>query len=85
MSSVNNNSRIFERELSPLFTNYRSSGHLIAFDFESQNKRNDFVQKAYANRLLVNPTNKKSVRLRPNMAITDNEMDALFDKIRKSI
>ena len=84
MTSVNNNSRIFKRELSPLFENYRSCGHLIAFDFESQSKRNDFVKKAYANRLLVNPTDKKSVRLRPNMAITNNEIDIFFDKISKS-
>ena len=85
MDSVNNNSRVFKRELSPLFINYRSSGHLIAFDFESHKKRNNFIQKAYTNRLLVNPTNKQSVRLRPNMAITSNEIDVLFDKIRKSM
>tara|TARA_B110000003_G_scaffold161238_1_gene161307 strand:+ start:16271 stop:17398 length:1128 start_codon:yes stop_codon:yes gene_type:complete len=85
MAAVKANSIIFEKELSPLFSNYRSSGHLIAFDFDNQGKRDDFVRKAYANNLLVNPTNDKSIRLRPNMAISDNEMDVFFDKVSKLI
>lgn len=85
MDAVKANSIIFKKELSPLFSNYRSSGHLIAFDFDNQGKRDAFVRKAYANNLLVNPTNDKSVRLRPNMAISDNEMDVFFDKVSKLI
>ena len=85
MDAVKANSIVFKKELSPLFSNYRSSGHLIAFDFDNQGKRDDFVRKAYANNLLVNPTNDKSIRLRPSMAISDNEMDVFFDKVSKLI
>lgn len=85
MDAVKANSIIFKEELSPLFSNYRSSGHLIAFDFDNQEKRDDFVRKAYANKLLVNPTNDKSIRLRPSMAISENEMDVFFNKVSKLI
>lgn len=85
MNAVKANSIIFRKELSSLFSNYRSSGHLIAFDFGDQRERDDFVRGAYANNLLVNPTNDKSVRLRPNMAISHSEMDAFFEKIAKAI
>jgi L-lysine 6-transaminase len=76
-----NNLRI---ELSQMFDNYRSEGHLIAFDFSSRKKRDDFVNKAYSNFLLVNPTSEKSVRLRPNLAFSDNELDELIVKINKA-
>ena len=51
MGAVEANSVIFEKELSPLFLNYRSSGHLIAFDFEDQKERDYFVSRAYENNL----------------------------------
>lgn len=54
--------------------NYRSSGLLIAFDFENIDQRNKFFSSAYNNKLLCNPTGKSSVRLRPNMAISDDEV-----------
>ena len=85
MDSVGSNSKVLEQELSSLFNNFRSSGHLIAFDFDSKEKRDAFVQSAYLNRLLVNPTNDKSIRIRPNMAITSNEIDLLVTKISKSV
>jgi len=64
--------------------NYRSAGHLIAFDFLSKEKRDNFVLKAYKNNLLVNPTEDKTVRLRPNLAFSLNEIDDLLSRIKKS-
>ena len=81
---VRENSEIIEKELSQLFLNYRSAGYLIAFDFISQDERDNFVSKAYENKLLVNPTAEKSVRLRPNLALSNNEIDDLLKRIKKS-
>jgi L-lysine 6-transaminase len=75
LENVRNKSNILNAELSALFNNYRSIGHLIAFDFKTKQKRDDFVKKAYLNSLLINPTNDKSVRIRPNLAFSDNELD----------
>jgi L-lysine 6-transaminase len=78
---VRENSEIIEKELSQLFLNYRSVGYLIAFDFFSQDERDSFVSNAYSNKLLVNPTAEKSIRIRPNLAFSDNELDELLNKI----
>jgi acetylornithine/succinyldiaminopimelate/putrescine aminotransferase len=67
-----------------MFDNYRSVGHLVAFDFSNKKKRDDFVNKSYSNFILVNPTGEKSVRLRPNLAFNKNELDELLDKIKKT-
>tara|TARA_B110000008_G_C16978790_1_gene567359 strand:- start:1624 stop:2757 length:1134 start_codon:yes stop_codon:yes gene_type:complete len=85
LENVKEKSKQLQTELSGLFENYRSIGHLIAFDFLDQNQRNSFVSKCYSNYLLVNPTSDKSVRIRPNLAFSDNEFDALIDKIKKSL
>ena len=65
--------------------NYRSEGHLIAFDFLSKEKRDGFVKRAYDNKLLVNPTSEKTVRLIPNLAISEEEIEDFLIKIKKSI
>ena len=83
LENVKNKSDIFMKELSGMFDNYRSAGHLIAFDFQNKAKRDAFVNRAYSNFLLVNPTSEKSVRLRPNLAFSDNDLDVLMDKISK--
>ena len=83
LQNVKKNSKVLASELSGLFENYRSAGYLIAFDFGSKNLRDNFVSNAYENHLLVNPTGEKSVRLRPNLAFTDNEIDDFLFKIRK--
>jgi len=55
-------------------------------NLSSDNATNDdFVNKAYSNFLLVNPTSERSVRLRPNLAFSDNELDELIVKVNKSI
>jgi acetylornithine/succinyldiaminopimelate/putrescine aminotransferase len=77
--NVRKKSEFLRAELSGLFENYRSIGHLIAFDFSSKQKRDKFVSDAYLNGLLINPTAESSVRLRPNLAFSDDELDKLLD------
>ena len=83
LENVNEKSDILRNELSSKFDNYRSTGHLIAFDFKNKAKRDDFVNQALSNLLLVNPTSEKSIRLRPNLAFSNNELDVLLEKINK--
>jgi L-lysine 6-transaminase len=84
LDNVKGKSLILKNELSKKFINYRSIGHLIAFDFDSKTERDVFVEKSYTNQLLVNPTGENSVRMRPNLALSNNELDQLLDKINKA-
>ncbi len=85
LERVRENSTLFSKELSDYVENYRSIGHLIAFDFKSKLLRDQFVKTAYDNQLLVNPTSDVSVRLRPNLAITDDEIDDFITKFKSII
>ena len=82
LDSVKRNSILFEKELSPLFLNYRSTGQLIAFDFSTEENRDSFVKKCYQQNILVNPTSSHSVRLRPNLAITEDELQDFLSRIK---
>ena len=85
LENIKKKSLIIRNELSGMFENYRSEGFLIAFDFNSSKERDDFVKNAYSNLLLVNPTNEKSIRMRPNLAISDDEISDLFFRLKKSL
>jgi L-lysine 6-transaminase len=84
LENVKKNSIIIRDELSNMFENYRSEGYLIAFDFKNSIERDNFVTNAYSNHLLVNPTNEKSIRMRPNLAFSDDEISDMFLRIKKS-
>jgi len=84
LENVIEKSEILRAELSSMFDNYRSVGHLVAFDFSNKKKRDDFVNISYSNFILINPTSDRSVRLRPNLAFNNNELDELLDKIKKT-
>jgi len=83
LDNVQDKSKILKYEFSESFKNYRSCGHLIAFDFASKNKRDSFVSHAYSNKLLLNPTGEKSIRMRPNLAFSLNELDRLVTTVHK--
>jgi len=83
LENVNEKSLILKNELSEMFDNYRSAGHLIALDFKDKHTRDKFVSNAYSNHLLVNPTGEKSIRIRPNLAFSDNNLDELLSIVNK--
>ena len=84
LERVKKNSIILHNELSEAYDNYRSVGHLIAFDCKNKNERDKLVEKAYSNRLLLNPTGEKSIRVRPNLAFSNNELDEFLVKLKSS-
>ena len=83
---VNINNKIFAKIIQEKVLNYRSIGHLIAFDFPSEKARNIFANKCYEEKLLVNKAGNKTIRLRPNLAISSNEINdfnQIFDAVIK--
>jgi len=51
---------------------------------ESKTIRDDFVDKLKNNGMICNPTGEKSVRLRPNLAVTDDDIEQCIHIIRRS-
>lgn len=61
--------------------NSRAKGVLMAFDLESSIKRDRFVELAAAEGLLCLPAGENTVRFRPSLAVTYEEMDEALDII----
>ena len=55
--------------------NVRSSGLIMAFDLSDMDKRDKLVRELYNNGLICNKTGKQSVRLRPNLAISYEDIE----------
>ena len=55
--------------------NIRNCGLLFAFDFKVQSQRDAFVKALINNKMLCNPTRDKTVRLRPNLCVSAEEVD----------
>jgi L-lysine 6-transaminase len=85
LDNVNKVSKLFKKELSQYFQNYRSAGNLIAFDLRNKEERDAFFQNSFSNKLLVNPTGDISIRMRPNLSISDDEVHDAINRIRDSI
>ncbi len=64
--------------------NFRAIGHLVAFDFQDTDTRNNFQRKCLESNFLCNKAGERSIRLRPNLAISENEMDH-FSQIFKKV
>lgn len=68
LENVQQNSLFLKNGLKHYFPSYRSIGHLIAFDFETQQLRDSFAEGCFKNKLLVNKASDKTIRVRPNLA-----------------
>ena len=64
--------------------NVRGLGLLVAFDLRSTNERDTFYKRLKEKGMLCNPTGEKSIRLRPNLAVTSEEIDAAIEIIKKT-
>jgi L-lysine 6-transaminase len=80
------NSEFIENELKHKsdILNYRSCGYLISFDFVSNQKRNEFVEKLKCNGVLCNPTRDRTVRFRPHLLASKKDFEKLVSEIQKS-
>lgn len=75
LENLNVKHDFYKNLLSSNVLNYRSTGLLIAFDFETKEKRDFFTKTCFENKLICNGTGEKAVRLRPNLAISQDEMN----------
>jgi L-lysine 6-transaminase len=73
----------FKNLLSDKVLNYRSSGLLIAFDFETKEKRDLFTKTCFERKLICNGTGERAVRIRPNLAINSDEMNLAAEILLK--
>jgi L-lysine 6-transaminase len=81
LDTVNKNSKIIKEALANKVLNYRSCGALIAFDFENKQLRDDFIKECFKNKLLINKSGERTVKLRPNLALNDDEIYNFLEKI----
>ena len=79
LDNVNSNSKILRKKLESKVLNYRSIGHLVAFDFKTSQQRDLFVKKCFTYNLLVNKGGINSIRLRPNLFLTKEEISTFID------
>jgi L-lysine 6-transaminase len=83
VDDANKKSLLFREMLSHKVLNYRSTGFLIAFDFETKEIRDRFTNLCFQNGLICNGTGEKAVRMRPNLAISQSEIDDASLKLDK--
>jgi len=55
---------------------------LIAFDFKTSQERDIFWLLAFKNNLLINKAGDLTIRIRPNLAISDKEKKDFIDTIK---
>ena len=84
LENVQKNSIYLKKKLEKKVLNYRTIGFLIAFDFITKLDRDNFVEKCFRNKLLVNKSGEKTIRLRPNLFLQKEEISIfleIFDSI----
>jgi L-lysine 6-transaminase len=59
--------------------NLRNCGLIIGFDLKSNKFRDTIIGELFDNGLLCNSTGTRSIRLRPNLAITNQEVDSMLE------
>jgi len=66
-------------------SNPRGKGLLCAFDFDTVENRDAFLKKTLENKLLILGCGEKSVRFRPHLTVTVEDLDNTFEIVRKSL
>lgn len=59
----------------PQLSNLRGEGLFVALDFESTDARNEFIKKAYANKLIMLGCGERSLRFRPHLNVSFEDID----------
>jgi len=65
--------------------NLRNCGLIIGFDLSDTKKRDILVKQLYKNGLICNKTGVKSIRLRPNLNLNDEETDRALEILKGTI
>lgn len=70
---------------SDLVSNARGKGLMCAFDFETPAKRDAFLAQTYKEGMIMLGCGTKSVRFRPPLTITREEIDAGMDLVKNAM
>ena len=74
---------IIQDEYPKLISNVRGLGLMCSFDLPSAELRNQFRENCYKEKLMILGCGEKSIRFRPPLNITENEIDKGLTIIRK--
>lgn len=66
-------------------SNIRHRGLFAAFDMPTKEIRKEFLANTFNNGLIILPCGEKSIRFRPSLNITRDEIKDGFERIRKSL
>ncbi|WP_343565202.1 L-lysine 6-transaminase [Sphingobacterium sp.] len=69
----------------PQLSNLRGEGLFVALDFESADSRNEFIKRAYANKLIMLGCGEKSIRFRPHLNVSKEDIDKTIAIINDSL
>ncbi len=69
----------------PQLSNLRGEGLFVALDFDSADSRNELIKRAYANRLIMLGCGEKSIRFRPHLNISKEDIDKTIMIIENSL
>jgi len=72
-------------EKHPTLNNPRGLGLIASFDFASAEERDAFVKKTFENKLVILGCGEKSIRFRPHLTATREDIDKAFAIIEKSL
>ena len=73
------------REAGGRMTSVRGRGLMCAFDLPDTAERDAFLARAYENRLLILGCGPRSVRVRPNLSLTEAEAGTVLSLIGRSL
>ena len=68
----------------PFAKNIRGAGGILAFDLSNRKKRDIFTYECFEKGLLFNATAERTIRFRPNLAVSIDEIDEAIDIMRKA-
>lgn len=72
-----------QNEFPDKISNARGLGLMCAFDFENGEKRDKFRNEVYKEKLIILGCGEKSIRFRPALTVTKNDLDEGLNIIRK--
>ncbi len=87
LSNVRKMSSVLKEGLEKIseLENVRYCGLLFAFDFDSKARRDSFLNQLIDKRMLCNPTGDKTIRLRPNLFVSIDEIEHSLSIIKAAV
>jgi len=70
------------QEYPKVLSNARGIGLMCAVDFNTQEKRDAFIKKIFAEKIIVIGCGEKTLRFRPHLIVSENEIKYAFERFR---